>query len=136
MGLEMWRDQKFFILPDNAHPHTLQQSSCSFGPKKKGTVESPYIFARFKRARACIHIHTHTHRCDFSTKGGPEFSYTLLLREDHQYLNSQRLPCEVLTRMYVILTRSELLFIYKMIREIILISRADSGYPYNCMVIS
>ncbi len=36
--------------------------------------------------------------------------------------------------MYVILTRSELLFIYKMIPEIISIPRVDSGYPHNFMV--
>ncbi len=37
-------------------------------------------------------------------------------------------------RIYVILTRSELLFIYKMIQEIISIPRADSGYSHNFMV--
>ncbi len=46
----------------------------------------------------------------------------------------QHLACEVLTRMYLILTSSELLFIYKMFREIIFIPRADSGYPHNFMV--
>ncbi len=36
--------------------------------------------------------------------------------------------------MYVILTRNELIFIYKTVQEIISIPRADSGYPYNFMV--
>ncbi len=36
--------------------------------------------------------------------------------------------------MYVILTRSELLFIYKTVQEIISIPRADLGYPHNSMV--
>ncbi len=36
--------------------------------------------------------------------------------------------------MHVILTRSEFLFIYKMVREIISTPRADSGYPHNFMV--
>ncbi len=36
--------------------------------------------------------------------------------------------------MYVILTRSGLLFIYKTIREIISMPRADSCYPHNFMV--
>ncbi len=54
-----------------------------------------------------------------ANKGGP------------QYLNAQHLACEVLTRMYVILTRSELLFMYKMVQEIISMPRADSGYPHN-----
>ncbi len=36
--------------------------------------------------------------------------------------------------MYVILTRSELLVIYKMVRDIISIPKADSGYPHNFMV--
>ncbi len=40
----------------------------------------------------------------------------------------------MLIRMYVILTRSGLLFIYKMIQEIILMPRADPGYPHNFMV--
>ncbi len=49
-------------------------------------------------------------------------------------MNGQHLACEVLTRMCVILTRSELLFIYKMVQEIISIRRADSGYPHNFIV--
>ncbi len=36
--------------------------------------------------------------------------------------------------MYVILTRSGLLFMAKMIQEIISMLRADSGYPHNFMV--
>ncbi len=36
--------------------------------------------------------------------------------------------------MCVIFTRSELLFIYKMVLEIIFIPRVDSGYPHNFMV--
>ncbi len=36
--------------------------------------------------------------------------------------------------MYVILTRSGLLFIYKMIQEIISRPKSDSGYPTNFMV--
>ncbi len=49
-------------------------------------------------------------------------------------MNGQHLACEVLTRMYVILTRSEFLFMYKMVQEIIPIPRADSGYPDNFTV--
>ncbi len=49
-------------------------------------------------------------------------------------MNGQHLACEALTRMYVILTRSGLLFIYKMIPEIISKPREDSGYPHNFMV--
>ncbi len=62
------------------------------------------------------------------------FLYTLLLRADHQYLNGQNLAGEVLTRIYVTLTRSGLLFIYKIIQEIISMPRADYGYPHNFMV--
>ncbi len=40
----------------------------------------------------------------------------------------------MLTRTYVILTRSGFLFIYEMIREIISMPRVDSGYPRNFMV--
>ncbi len=47
---------------------------------------------------------------------------------DHQYLNGQHLACKVLNRMYVILNKSRLLFIYKMIQEISSMPRADSGY--------
>ncbi len=47
---------------------------------------------------------------------------------------SQHLACEVLTRMHVNLPRSELLFIHKMVREIIFVPRVDSGYPHNFMV--
>ncbi len=82
------------------------------------------------------HTHTHTHtdvtfplRADpnfltyFTAKGGPSiFEWSTLSK------------WRVLTRMYVILTRNELLFIYKMIREIISLPRADSGYPYNFTV--
>ncbi len=49
-------------------------------------------------------------------------------------MNGQHLACEVLTRMYVFLTRCGLLFIYKIIKEIISMPRADSGYPHNFMV--
>ncbi len=61
----------------------------------------------------CVRTHTHTHKNQGRTR---IFLHTLLLRADHQYLNSQHLACEVLTRVYVILTRCELLFVYKMIR--------------------
>ncbi len=56
-------------------------------------------------------------------------AHTLLLRADHQYLNGQHLACEVLTRMYVILTRSELLFIYKMVQEIISNQERNQATP-------
>ncbi len=61
------------------------------------------------------------------------FFHTLLLSVDHQYFNGKHEACEVLTRMYVILTRSELLFIYKRIQEIISMPWADSGYSHNFM---
>ncbi len=48
-------------------------------------------------------------------------------------MNGQHLACEV-TRMYVILTRSGLSFMAKMIREIISMPRAVSGYSHNFMV--
>ncbi len=85
--------------------------------------------------RTCAHTHTHTHTRVNSPQGWTRiFLHTLLLRADHQYLNGQHLACEVLTTVYVILTRSEFLFVYKMIPEIISVSRADSGYPHNFMV--
>ncbi len=59
----------------------------------------------------------------------PKKIFTYGLNSDGQHL-----ACEVLTRMYVILSRSELLFIYKMVQEIISIPKADSGYPHNFMV--
>ncbi len=78
------------------------------------------------------HFHTHT---KLLHQGLTQiFLHTLLLRADHQYLNGQHLAYEVLTRMYAILTRSGLLFVYKMIQEIISMPRADSGYPHNFMV--
>ncbi len=49
-------------------------------------------------------------------------------------MNGQHLACEVLTRMCVILTRRGLLFLHKMIQEIISMLRADSGCPHNFMV--
>ncbi len=52
-------------------------------------------------------------------------------RADHQYLNGQYLACEVRTEMYAILTKSGLSFIYKMIREILSMQRADSGYLHK-----
>ncbi len=70
--------------------------------------------------------HTHTHLLH---QGRTHiFLHTLLLRADHQYLNDQHLAWEVLTRMHMILTRSWLLFIYKMIQEIISMPRADWSY--------
>ncbi len=76
------------------------------------------------------HTAEHAHRSLLTcTEHVQIFLHTILLRADHQYLNGQHLACEVLTRMYVILNRSGLLFIYKMIQEIISIPRADSGYP-------
>ncbi len=62
------------------------------------------------------------------------FLYTFLERADHPYLNSQYLACEMWTGMCEILTKSGLSFMYKMIREIISMPRADSGYPHNFMV--
>ncbi len=49
-------------------------------------------------------------------------------------LNSQHLACEVRTRMYEVLTKSGLSFVYKMIREIISVPRVDSGYSHNFWV--
>ncbi len=73
--------------------------------------------------------HTPVPNC--STKSRPKFSYTSLERANHQYLNGQHLACEVRTGMYVTLTESRTSFIYKMIREIISMPRAEPGYPHN-----
>ncbi len=48
---------------------------------------------------------------------------------DHHYLNGQHLACEVLAGMREVLTKSGFSFMVKMIREIISMPRADSGYP-------
>ncbi len=78
---------------------------------------------------------THTHTNVTSPpRADPNFLTHFTAKGNHQYFNGQHLACEVLTRMYVNLTRSELLFIYKMVPEIISIPRADSGYPHNFMV--
>ncbi len=46
--LEMLRDQKFFLLYDNAHPHAAAIVQQFLAKKRSGTVKSPSIFARFK----------------------------------------------------------------------------------------
>ncbi len=71
--------------------------------------------------------------CNFSTKGGPEVSNTLYWK-GRKYLNGQHLACKVWIGMGEILTKSGLSLMYKMIREIILIPREDSGYLHNFMV--
>ncbi len=92
------------------------------------------------RVNTHTHTHTHTHTlssiCNFSTKSVPEFSYTLYRKgwTNHQYLNGQQLAGEVRTGMCKVLTKSRLSFMYKMIREIISMPRADSHYPNNFMV--
>ncbi len=53
---------------------------------------------------------------------------------DHQNLNGQHLACEVQTGMCEVLTKSRFSFMVKMIREIILMPRADLGYHHNFMV--
>ncbi len=77
---------------------------------------------------------THTPMCNFSTKSGPEFSYTLLERADHQYLNGLHLTWESRTGMCEVLTKSRLSFMYKMIQEIISMPRVDSAYSHNFMI--
>ncbi len=64
------------------------------------------------------------------------FLRTLLERVDHQYFNGQHLACEVRAGMCEVLTKSELSFVYKMIREILSMPGADSGYPLNFMISS
>ncbi len=88
----------------------------------------------YLRAHAHIHTHTHTYMQLLHQERTWIFSHTLLERADHQYFNGQHLACEVPTTMCVILTRSRLLFIYKIIREILSTPRADSGYPHNFIV--
>ncbi len=103
-------------------------------------VESPH-FACLEHAQCSllahhvvsVHTCTHTHTL-IHQRRTQIFLHTLLLRADHQYLNDQHLTCEVLPRMYVILTRSGFLFTYKMVQEIISMPRADSGYPHNFIV--
>ncbi len=69
-----------------------------------------------------------------SPRTDPNFLNTLLERAGHQYLNGQHLACEMRTVMYEVLTKGGLSFMYKMIREIISMPRADSGYAHNFRV--
>ncbi len=78
----------------------------------------------------------HPPRTDVTSppRADPNFLTHFTAKSGPSILNSQHLACEMLTRMYVILTRSGLLFIYKMIHEIVSMPRADSGYFHNFMV--
>ncbi len=71
------------------------------------------LFACRMRARKHTHTHTHTHKTS-PPRADPNF-FTHFTAKGGLYLNGQHLACEVLTKMYVILTRSGLLFICKMI---------------------
>ncbi len=51
-----------------------------------------------------------------------------------QYLNGQHFACEVGIGIYEVLITSGLLFMHKMIQEIISMPKADSGDPQNFMV--
>ncbi len=94
------------------------------------TMSALGTLCKCTHALACAYTHTHTDvtsppRADpnflthFTTKGGPSiFEWSTL-----------SMACEVLTTMYMILTSSGLLFMAKMIQEIISMPRADSGYP-------
>ncbi len=80
------------------------------------------------------HTHTHT-RAQLLHQGRTWiFLHTLLERVDHRYFNGQHLACEVMTGICEVLTESRLSIMYKMIREILSMPRADSGYPYNFMI--
>ncbi len=48
----------------------------------------------------------------------------------------EHLACEVRSGMCEVLTKRRFSFMAKMIREIISVLRADSGYPHNFMVTS
>ncbi len=98
-AINEWMGSTRFVLTARARSHEIENEMYGYHIHWSG--------------RARMRTHTHTHTCVYLLHQGRTqiFSYTLLLRTDHQYLNGQHLACEVLTRMYVISTRRELLFI-------------------------
>ncbi len=127
--IENWKEWLFFSIPS------------SIFSKRMKKLNEISIIAAVKLDHdimtCCYLLHTYTHTPLYVTSPPRAtwiFLHTLLERVNHQYLNGQHLACEVRTEMCEILTKSGLSFMVKMIREIISIPRADSGYPHNSMV--
>ncbi len=103
---------------------------------KKSDTTSAYIQYVYSRYRIPTYIHTYIHTNITSPpRADPNFLTHFAAKDGPSIFEwGQHLAREVLTRVYMILTRSGLLFIFKTVREITSIPRADLGYPHNFRV--
>ncbi len=97
----------------------------------KITYQVTYVHDFYPFMHKYIHTHNTSLYVTSPPRADPIFLLSSLESVDRQYLNGQYLACELQTGMYAILTKSGLSFMYKMIQEIISMSRVNSGYPHN-----